>query len=307
MSSSSPLIVICGATATGKSDLALAIADELGAQIVNADSMQLYQGMDIGTAKLSPDERAGIPHHLLDVAPVTQDVTVAWYQEHSRAVVDHLRSQGIPVVVVGGTGLYIKSLLDDLNFPDTDPIIRQRITDEAEIAGNEATHAKLALLDPAAALAIPAENIRRVIRALEVIEITGQPYTTNLPRADSTRYPEAIQIGLAMNREELGDRINTRVDRMWDLGLVDEVEELINQGLLDGRTAQAAIGYSQIISMKHGLISEDEAKEETKRATRHYAKRQETWFSRDSRIHWLSADSTTPARKEAALATIIQR
>lgn len=307
MSSSSPLIVISGATATGKSDLAIALAHELKGEIINADSMQLYRGMDIGTAKLSPDERAGIAHHLLDVAPVTQDVTVAWYQEQARAKVDELRARNIPVIVVGGTGLYIKALLDDLNFPDTDPIVRQRITDEAEIAGNEATHAKLALLDPAAALAIPAENIRRVIRALEVIELTGEPYTSSLPRQDSTRYPDAMQIGLAMNRDELGDRINMRVDRMWEQGLVDEVEELINQGLLEGRTAQAAIGYSQIISMKHGLISEDEAKEETKRATRHYARRQETWFSRDGRITWLSADSSTSARKEVALATIIQR
>ena len=307
MSSSSPLIVISGATATGKSDLAIALAQELQGEIINADSMQLYQGMDIGTAKLSFEERAGIPHHLLDVVPVKQDVTVAWYQTQARAKVDELLSKNIPVIVVGGTGLYIKALLDDLNFPDTDPIIRQRITDEAEVAGAEAMHAKLATLDPAAALAIPVANIRRVIRALEVIELTGQPYTSSLPRQDSTRYPDAIQIGLAMEREHLGERINTRVDRMWDQGFVDEVETLIDQGLLEGSTAQKAIGYSQIIAMKHGLTTEDEAKEETKRATRQYARRQETWFSRDTRITWLSAHSTTKARLEAALATIIKR
>ena len=307
MSSSSPLIVISGATATGKSDLAIALAQELQGEIINADSMQLYQGMDIGTAKLPFEERAGIPHHLLDVVPVKQDVTVAWYQTQARAKVDELLSKNIPVIVVGGTGLYIKALLDDLNFPDTDPVIRQRITDEAEVAGAEAMHAQLATLDPAAALAIPVANIRRVIRALEVIELTGEPYTSSLPRQDSTRYPDAIQIGLAMEREHLGERINTRVDRMWDQGLVDEVETLIDQGLLEGSTAQKAIGYSQIIAMKHGLTTEDEAKEETKRATRQYARRQETWFSRDTRITWLSAHSTTKARLEVALATIIKR
>jgi tRNA dimethylallyltransferase len=307
MSSSSPLIVISGATATGKSDLAIALAQELQGEIINADSMQLYQGMDIGTAKLPFEERAGIPHHLLDVVPVKQDVTVAWYQTQARAKVDDLLSQNIPVIVVGGTGLYIKALLDDLNFPDTDPVIRQRITDEAEVAGAEAMHAKLATFDPAAALAIPVANIRRVIRALEVIELTGEPYTSSLPRQDSTRYPDAIQIGLAMEREHLGERINTRVDRMWVQGFVDEVENLIDQGLLEGSTAQKAIGYSQIIAMKHGLTTEDEAKEETKRATRQYARRQETWFSRDTRITWLSAHSTTKARLDVALATIIKR
>ena len=307
MSSSSPLIVICGATATGKSDLAIALAQKLGGEIINADSMQVYQGMDIGTAKVPLDERGGIPHHLLDIYPVNQDMTVARYQELARAKVDQLRADGTPAIVVGGTGLYIKSILDDLNFPDTDPDIRQKITDEAEAIGNEALHAKLAALDPVAALAIPFENVRRVIRALEVIEITGQPYTTNLPREGSTRYPDAIQIGLAMDRDDLGERINQRVDRMWELGFVDEVEELINQGLLEAKTAQAAIGYAQIIAMKHGVMSEEEAREDTKRATRQYVRRQETWFSRDARITWLSAHASTPMRLESALATIIQR
>ena len=307
MSSSSPLIVICGATATGKSDLAIALAQKLGGEIINADSMQVYQGMDIGTAKVPLNERGGIPHHLLDIYPVNQDMTVARYQELAREKVDQLRADGTPIIVVGGTGLYIKSILDDLNFPDTDPDIRQKITDEAEAIGHEALHAKLAALDPIAALAIPFENVRRVIRALEVIEITGQPYTTNLPREGSTRYPDAIQIGLAMDREDLGERINKRVDRMWELGFVDEVEELINQGLLEAKTAQAAIGYAQIIAMKHGVISEEEARDDTKRATRQYVRRQETWFSRDARITWISAHASTPMRLESALATIIQR
>jgi tRNA dimethylallyltransferase len=180
-------------------------------------------------------------------------------------------------------------------------VIRQRITDEAEVIGNDALHARLAELDPLAALAIPSENIRRVIRALEVIEITGEPYTTNLPRKGSTRYPDAIQIGLSMDRGDLGERINKRVDQMWEAGFVDEVEELINQGILEAKTAQATIGYAQIISMKHGLMSEDEAREDTKRATRQYVRRQETWFSRDERIHWLSAQSSTDQRLESAL------
>ena len=301
MSSSSPLIVICGATATGKSDLAIALANQIGAQIINADSMQVYKGMDIGTAKVPLQERLGVPHHLLDIYPVNHDMTVAKYQELAREKVDELRSEKIPTIIVGGTGLYIKSILDDLNFPDTDPVIRQRITDEAEVIGNEALHARLAELDPLAALAIPSENIRRVIRALEVIEITGEPYTTNLPRKGSTRYPDAIQIGLSMDRGDLGERINKRVDQMWEAGFVDEVEELINQGILEAKTAQAAIGYAQIISMKHGLMSEDEAREDTKRATRQYVRRQETWFSRDERIHWLSAQSSTDQRLESAL------
>ncbi len=307
MNSSNPLIVICGATATGKSDLAIALAEKLDAQIINADSMQVYTGMDIGTAKVPLSERMGIPHHLLDIFPVNQDMTVAKYQELARREVERFRESEIPTIIVGGTGLYIKSILDDLNFPDTDPGVRARITEEAEALGNEALHARLATLDPLAALAIPSANIRRVIRALEVIEITGQPYTSNLPREGSTRYPDAIQIGLAMDREDLGDRINKRVDQMWELGFVDEVEELINQGILEAKTAQAAIGYAQIISMKHGLMSEEEAREDTKRATRQYVRRQETWFSRDERITWLSSQSSTSMRLESALATIIKR
>ncbi len=299
----SKLIVVAGATATGKSDLAVALAQELGAEIVNADSMQLYKGMDIGTAKLSMQERQGIPHHLLDIAEVSTDVTVSWYQEIARATIDRIRSEGKSVVVVGGTGLYIKAILDDLNFPDTDPKVRDAITVEAEKLGNEAMHQRLATLDPAAALAIPQENVRRVIRALEVIEITGKPYTANLPRAASTKYPEAKQFGLVMDRETLNTRIDIRVQEMWQAGFVDEVEALINQGLLEGKTARAAIGYSQIIKMKHGEMSEAEAQEDTARATRQYARRQETWFSRDERIQWIKPGSAAE-RLSTALASL---
>jgi len=302
----SKLVIISGATATGKSDLAVEIAIEIGAEIVSADSMQLYQGMNIGTAKLTDVERKGIPHHLLDLVEVKSDVSVSWYQETARAKIDELQSAGKNVVVVGGTGLYIKAILDDLNFPDTDPDVREKLNKEAEEIGGDALHQRLAKLDPAASLAIPKENVRRVVRALEVIEITGKPFTAILPREDSTKYPDALQFGLAMERENLDARIDSRVKKMWDLGFVDEVEELINKGILEGKTAQAAIGYAQIIRMKHGSMSEAEALEDTARATRQYARRQETWFSKDLRITWLSATSNLSERKASVLQAILK-
>ncbi|MEN9516794.1 MAG: hypothetical protein RLZZ159_660 [Actinomycetota bacterium] len=281
------IIVICGATATGKSDLAVALAKEINAHIINADSMQLYKGMDIGTAKLSMSERQGVPHHLIDVLSVREEATVAQYQSDARSLIDQLQEQNIPAIVVGGTGLYIKAILDDLNFPDTNPEVRERIAKEAEELGIDAMHKRLAELDPGAAFAIPKENVRRVVRALEVIEITGQPYTANLPREGSTKYPNAKQFGLVMERETLQERINLRVDLMWEKGLVAEVRDLMKEGLLEGRTARAALGYAQIIKFATGEMTELEAREETKRATRQYARRQETWFSRDERITWI--------------------
>lgn len=282
------VIVICGATATGKSDIAVEVAQEIGAEIINADSMQLYTGMDIGTAKLSVNERGGIPHHLLDILSVKEDSTVAWYQEIARRIIDEVHQRGNHALIVGGTGLYIKAILDDLNFPDTDPVIRARLEMQAIELGSDALFAKLQELDPAAALAIDRANTRRIVRALEVIEITGKPFTANLPREDSSRYPDAIQCGLVMEREHLRERIDARVDRMWDAGFVSEVDSLIEAGILEGSTAQRALGYSQIIAMRAGTISEEEAKEETKRSSRQYARRQETWFSRDARIQWVA-------------------
>ncbi len=281
------LIVICGATATGKSDLAVALAEKLGGQIINADSMQLYKGMDIGTAKLSMEERKAIPHHLIDVLSVREEASVAQYQNDARNLIDQLLEQSIPAIVVGGTGLYIKAILDDLNFPDTDPEVREKIARQAEELGVDVMHERLTRLDPAAAAAIPKENVRRVVRALEVIELTGRPYTANLPRVGSTKYPNARQFGLVMERETLHERIDLRVEKMWDKGLVREVRDLMGEGLLEGRTAQAALGYAQIIKFAQGEMTEEEAKEETKRATRQYARRQETWFSRDERITWV--------------------
>ncbi|MEY3344964.1 MAG: hypothetical protein RLZZ17_931 [Actinomycetota bacterium] len=292
------LIVICGATATGKSDLAVALAEEMHGHVVNADSMQLYKGMDIGTAKLSMQERRGIPHHLIDVLPVNQEASVAQYQIDARSIIDQLLEENIPAIVVGGTGLYIKAILDDLNFPDTDPEVREKIARQAEELGIDVMHERLAKLDPAAAAAIPKENVRRVVRALEVIELTGRPYTANLPRVGSTKYPQAQQFGLVMERETLHERIDLRVERMWERGLVREVRDLMGEGLLEARTAQAALGYAQIIKFAQGELTEDEAKEETKRATRQYARRQETWFSRDERITWV---------KKAPISELVER
>jgi tRNA dimethylallyltransferase len=280
-------IIICGATATGKSDLAVALAQEIGAEIVNADSMQVYQGMDIGTAKLSHAERGGITHHLLDVLTVKQDSTVAWYQELARKTIDEIHSRGRDAIIVGGTGLYIKAIVDDLNFPDTDPVIRSRLELEAIEQGPAALFQRLEKLDPAAALAIDRANTRRIIRALEVIEITGQPFTANLPREESSRYPAAFHFGLSQDRESLDIRVSNRVDSMWESGLVTEVETLVDQGLREGVTAQKALGYAQVLQMRDGILTSEQAQEETKRVTRQYIRRQDTWFSRDSRLHWL--------------------
>jgi len=280
-------IIICGATATGKSDLAVALAQEIGGEIVNADSMQVYEGMDIGTAKLTLEERKGITHHLLDVLTVRQDSTVAWYQEVARKTIDEIHQRGQNAIIVGGTGLYIKAIVDDLNFPDTDPVIRSRLELEAIEQGSAVLFARLEKLDPAAALAIDRANTRRIVRALEVIEITGQPFTANLPREASSRYPHALHFGLSQDRESLDVRVSARVDAMWEAGLVEEVEGLALTGLREGVTAQKALGYAQVLQMMDGLLTSDQAREETKRVTRQYIRRQDTWFSRDGRIHWL--------------------
>ena len=280
-------IIICGATATGKSDLAVGLAQEIGAEIVNADSMQVYVGMDIGTAKLDEKDRGGITHHLLDVLKVSEDSTVAWYQEHARATIDDIHKRGLDAIIVGGTGLYIKAIVDDLNFPDTDPVVRSRLELESIEHGSSVLFERLEKLDPAAALAIDRANTRRIIRALEVIEITGKPFTANLPREESSRYPAALHFGLSQDRESLDIRVSNRVDSMWDAGLIAEVESLVGQGLREGVTAQKALGYAQVLQMLDGLLTSDQAREETKRVTRQYIRRQDTWFSLDSRLHWL--------------------
>jgi tRNA dimethylallyltransferase len=297
------LIIVCGATATGKSELAVSLAKEINAEVVNADSMQVYKGMDIGTAKLTDEERGGIAHHLIDVLDIKEEANVSWYQQIARDKIDQILSTGKSVVVVGGTGLYIKAILDDLNFPDTDPAVRQKITDQAEKLGNDVMHERLAKLDPAAALAIPKENTRRVIRALEVIELTGKPFTANLPRLESSKYPDAKQFGLVLDRGNLDEKIDKRVEDMWAKGFAREVSTLMTKGLEQSGTAKKALGYMQIMNYLNGESDEAFAKEETKRVTRAYARRQETWFSRDERIKWLAPESNA-ARLEKLLASI---
>ena len=282
-----PLIIICGPTATGKSDLALEVADKFDGEIINADSMQLYKGMDIGTAKLTLVERKGIPHHLLDILSVDQDASVAAYQELARSAIEDIQGRNKVAILVGGTGLYIKSVIDEMNFPETDPGLRAKLESEAELLGTAELYSRLRLLDPEAAAAIEPANTRRIIRALEVIEVTGKPYSANLPSDTSLRFPDALHIGLAMERTALAPRIEARVHRMFDQGLVAEVERLIGEGLLEGTTAQRAIGYAQVISLINGQMSKEQAIEETIVATRQYVRRQETWFKRDQRIQWI--------------------
>lgn len=286
------LIVICGATASGKSGLSIALAKEVSAEIINADSMQLYRGMDIGTAKLSVADRQGIAHHLLDILDIKDDANVASYQKLARAEIAKLQKDKKDVIIVGGTGLYIKAIIDELNFPDRDIAVRDRLDSEAVDLGKAGMHQRLMQLDPLAAANIPANNLRRVVRALEVIELTGQPFTAQLPRENVDYYPEVKQFGLVMDRTTLDQRISDRVDQMWEAGFVAEVENLLSHGITQGKTAQAALGYKQIITALQDGSGLDLAKEESKRATRQYARRQETWFSRDQRIKWLAPANT---------------
>lgn len=285
-----PLIFVVGPTATGKSAVAIELAEILSAEIINADAMQFYRGMDIGTAKLSLEERRGIPHHLIDTLDVIEEASVADYQLRGRTIIDDLRESGIPAIVVGGSGLYLKALLDPLQFPGTDPVIRERLEAEAAESGAAAMHARLSKIDPAAALAILPGNVRRVVRALEVIELTGEPFTATLPRDGDSHYPEAIQVGLEIGRANLTERIEARVDRMWEAGLVEEVAHLAQSGLREGRTARGALGYSQVLQALDGAATLESARAETKSATRKYARRQISWFRRDGRISWVTPD-----------------
>ncbi len=281
------VIAVVGATATGKSRLAITLARALGGEVVNADSMQLYRGMDIGTAKEPAAARQGVPHHLLDIWPVTQPANVADYQKLAQATIDDIAARGRVPVLAGGSGLYVRAALDDLHFPGTDSGTRARLEDELARLGPAALHARLATLDPAAATAILPGNGRRLVRALEVIELTGRPFTATLPSYAQVR--PAVQIGLTLPRPELDVRIAARVDRMWQAGLEAEVRLLAAQGLRDGRTASRALGYQQLLRYLDGECTLDEAHAETVKATRRFARRQESWFRRDPRIHWLNA------------------
>ncbi|MFF6784048.1 tRNA (adenosine(37)-N6)-dimethylallyltransferase MiaA [Streptomyces sp. NPDC012510] len=288
MSSAVPpprVIAVVGPTAAGKSDLGVFLAQRLGGEVVNADSMQLYRGMDIGTAKLTPAERAGIPHHLLDIWDVTVTASVAEYQRLARARIDALLAEGRWPILVGGSGLYVRGAVDNLEFPGTDPEVRGRLEEELTLRGSGALHARLAAADPEAAQAILPSNGRRIVRALEVIEITGKPFTANLPGHDSVY--DTVQIGVDVTRPELDERITRRVDRMWDAGLVDEVRALEAKGLREGRTASRALGYQQVLAALAGQCTMDVARAETVRATKRFARRQDSWFRRDPRVHWL--------------------
>ncbi|MCX4746509.1 tRNA (adenosine(37)-N6)-dimethylallyltransferase MiaA [Kitasatospora sp. NBC_01287] len=286
-----PVVSVVGATAAGKSDLAVALARVLGGEVINTDSMQLYRGMDIGTAKLTEAERAGVPHHLMDVWEVTETASVAEYQRLARAEIDRLLAAGRPPVLVGGSGLYVRAAIDEMEFPGTDPVVRAELEAELAERGPAPLHERLAALDPAAAAAILASNGRRIVRALEVIRLTGRPFTANLP-SNTAVYP-AVQIGVAVPRPELDERIALRVDRMWQAGLLDEVRGLEARGLREGLTASRALGYQQVLAHFAGECSEEEARVETVRATKRFARRQESWFRRDERIHWLDRPTGT--------------
>jgi tRNA dimethylallyltransferase len=293
------VIAVVGPTAAGKSDLGVTLARELGGEVVNADSMQLYRGMDIGTAKLTEPERRGIPHHLLDIWHVTQAASVAEYQRLARTEIDRLLAAGRTPVLVGGSGLYVRAAIDALDFPGTDPAVRARLEAELAAHGSGPLHERLAAVDPLAARNILPSNGRRIVRALEVVEITGRPFTANLPGHDAVY--DTVQIGVDVPRPELDARIALRVDRMWEAGLVGEVRELAADGLRDGLTASRALGYQQVLAYFAGECAEDEARAETVRATKRFARRQDSWFRRDPRVHWIAAGGTELAERALTL------
>ncbi len=298
-----PLVVVAvvGATAAGKSDLAVALAERLGGEVVNADSMQLYRGMDIGTAKLPLDERRGVPHHLLDVLEVTESASVAAYQSAARAVIGDCHQRHQVPILTGGSPLYNRAVLDRFDFPGTDPGIRATLETELADRGATVLHERLAQRDPAAAAAIPPTNGRRIVRALEVIEITGRPFTASLP-SHTYAFDRAVQVGIDVPRAELDARITARVERMWADGLVEEVRRLEARGLRSGRTASRALGYGQVLAYLAGECTQSQAREETVRRTRQFARRQAAWLRRDDRIRWLAHNA--PDLLECAAAAV---
>ena len=297
MPSAHPVVAVVGATATGKSALALDLAERIGGEIVNADAMQLYRGMDIGTAKLPVGERRGIPHHQLDILDVTDEASVAVYQRESRRDLDGISERGGIPLLVGGSGLYVRAALDALDIPPTDPDVRARWEAYAAAHGAEAAHSELARVDPVAAQQILPTNVRRIVRALEVNELTGGPFLAALPRRTYRR--ATVMVGLHLERDRLDERIGRRTEQMWADGLIDEVKRLVAAGLREGRTARAAIGYQQALAQLDGHLRADEAIAETITATRRLVRRQESWFRPDPRIHWMPADD--PGLTDAVL------
>jgi tRNA dimethylallyltransferase len=298
-----PVIAIVGPTATGKTALAVALAHRLGGEVVNADSMQLYRGMDIGTAKPDPAERDGVPHHLLDLWHVRQAASVAEYRQLARAEIDRLRATGTAPLLVGGSGLYVRAVLDELDFPGTDAALRARLEEELTTVGPAALHERLAGLDPAAAAAVLPSNGRRIVRALEVIELTGGPFRAQLPEP-RPHYPSVV-IGLDREPAELDERVAARVDRMWAAGFVDEVAALAAEGLRDGPTASRALGYAQVLAQFDGELSPEEARERTVTTTRRFVRRQRSWFRRDATTSWVEAGR--PDLVDAVTAVITAR
>lgn len=291
-------VAVIGPTGTGKSALGLSLAERLGGEIVNADAMQFYRGMDIGTAKLPPALRRGIAHHQLDVLEVTENASVARYQENAAADIDAIMARGAVPVVVGGSMLYIQSLLDQWSFPATDPAVRARWEARLAEVGVSALHAELARVDPAAGAAILDTDGRRIVRALEVVELTGKPFAASAPRIGTPRWGTDI-IGLDWDTTVLDDRLRQRTDTMFAEGLVDEVVDLIGRGLRTGVTASRALGYAQVLADLDAGGDGSAAREPTFVGTRRYVRRQRSWFRRDHRVNWL--DGSAGDLVEAAL------
>ncbi|MEO9323417.1 tRNA (adenosine(37)-N6)-dimethylallyltransferase MiaA [Nocardioides sp. C4-1] len=296
-----PIVAVVGPTAAGKSELSLDLAERLGGEVVNTDAMQVYRGMDVGTAKLPVAERRGIEHHLLDLLSVREPATVAQFQEWARAVVADLRARSTTPVLVGGSALYTRAILDRFEFPGTDDAVRARWETELDRVGPAALHARLAEADPEAAARILPDNGRRVVRALEVVELTGRPFSASLPQLTYLD-PRTVQVGVEIDRAVLDRRIELRVARMYDDGLVAEVERLLADGLAEGRTAARAIGYSQAAAHLAGELTLDEARERTVIATRQFARRQLAWWRKDPRITWVPSDADD--RVDRALAAV---
>ncbi len=296
-----PIVALVGATASGKTGLSLDLAERLGGEVVNTDAMQVYRGMDVGTAKLPEAERRGIAHHLLDVLDVTESATVALFQEWARDAVADIRGRGATPVLVGGSALYTRAIIDRFEFPGTDESLRRELEVELERVGGPALHARLAGVDPEAAERIEPDNGRRVVRALEVIALTGRPYSASLPRLEYAD-PLTVQVGVDIDRPTLDERIARRVEEMFAAGFVEEVEALLARGLAEGRTAPRAIGYREVMGYLAGDRTLAEAVEQTTTATRRFARRQDSWFRKDPRIVWVAHDD--PGRVEKAVAAI---
>lgn len=282
-------VAVVGPTATGKSALGVALAREVGGEIINADSMQVYIGMDIGTAKVAETERGGVPHHLLDIWPVTRTASLSVFQDLALTQVDRLQREGQVPVLVGGSGMYVNAVVDRWQIPGTDPALRQAFESQLAAVGPADLHERLARVDPAAAATILPTDGRRIVRALEVVELDGS-YTARLPPRAEAR--DLLLVGLGIDRAALDERIVRRVDRMWEQGFVDEVERLVPCGLREGQTASRALGYAQVLAFLAGECTEQEARERTIRATRKFARRQESWFRKDERVSWIPYDAT---------------